>query len=262
MIKAPIRELPLREGNVSADGNCFYYSAMARHELNAQDVASPGTLALQKQAWLRGGAIDVVTAATIGGIDGELVRTFESLPGDAARAAEMLDPWRTTGHWLMPGNEHLSSAVAFGAAVHLQRSILVIERTDKGFLDPARLYGARDEEGNLLLTSSPEFGNVIQFYHCISIADALAALQVSPHRWSVCGFERNHFFYFDVEDFMGLSPAQAMAEDVTLCKVTSSDTPSPSSLLAASPSSISPPHTPHLPPSSPSPPRRSSRELS
>eukprot|EP00966_Prymnesium_polylepis_P245943 5689167-Prymnesium_polylepis.1 len=57
--------------------------------------------------------------------------------------------WRASGFWF--SNEvGKSMSFQFGVALELGRSVAVIQKSGRTFLDPVRIYGARNADGALV----------------------------------------------------------------------------------------------------------------
>jgi hypothetical protein len=103
--------------------------------------------------------------------------------------------WREPGFWFAnDGNK--SASFQFGVAAKLERPVVVIEKMGKTFLDPARVYGARDATTGELIHSveMPGAPETVPSYGMLPIADLLAKLQSSPTGYSLVEFNgSNHF---------------------------------------------------------------------
>eukprot|EP00966_Prymnesium_polylepis_P219493 5078066-Prymnesium_polylepis.1 len=70
-----------------------------------------------------------------------------------------------------------------GVAIHLGRPIAVIERLGSNFLDPARVYGARDAQGALARTSGKGTAPVtIPAFKCMPLAILLEKASCVPRQ--------------------------------------------------------------------------------
>ena len=113
----------------------------------------------------------------------------------AHAAAAAMANWREPGFWFAnDGNK--SASFQLGVAAKLERPVVVIEKMGKTFLDPARIYGARDATTGELIHSveMPGAPETVPSYGMLPIADLLAKLQSSPTGYSLVEFNgSNHF---------------------------------------------------------------------
>ncbi len=115
------------------NGDCAPMAAMAGFELTPAQAAAPDASAAQAVQLVRDGAVDVLVAANVGAVDGNVFRDAEGLPTTAAACEAAMRDWRTPHHWVAPaGMESRSAAFLFGIAAHLQRAVIVLERTAMG----------------------------------------------------------------------------------------------------------------------------------
>jgi len=157
------------------NGDCFALSAMAGHEISAEQAAAPNGETNAKVLALRNAAVDVIAgSAPIGGVDAAVVRALQLLPADAAQAEGAMARWRSLGQWRSAeGEEPLPAAFMFAVAVKLGRTVMVLEAKGGGYLSQATLYGARDATGALRRTKG---GSSIDNLYHRDMAEALRLL--------------------------------------------------------------------------------------
>ena len=179
----------------SKNGDCYPLSAMAGFEIPAYAARNPTAQTTARVRQLRQGSIELLVADTVGGIDSSVFLASEKLPADAHAAAAAMANWREPGFWFAnDGNK--SASFQFGVAAKLERPVVVIEKMGKTFLDPARIYGARDATTGELIHSveMPGAPETVPSYGMLPIADLLAKLQSSPTGYSLVEFNgSNHF---------------------------------------------------------------------
>ena len=168
---------------------------MAGFEIPAYAARNPTAQTTARVRQLRQGSIELLVADTVGGIDSAVFLASEKLPADAHAAAAAMANWREPGFWFAnDGNK--SASFQFGVAAKLERPVVVIEKMGKTFLDPARIYGARDATTGELIHSveMPGAPETVPSYGMLPIADLLAKLQSSPTGYSLVEFNgSNHF---------------------------------------------------------------------
>ena len=139
--------------------------------------------------------LEIAIAYHLGGIDAAVFLASEKLPVDAHAAAVVMANWREPGFWFAnDGNK--SASFQFGIAAKLERPVVVIEKMGKNYLNPARIYGARDATTGELIHSveRPGAPETVPSYELLPIADLLAKLQSSPTGYSMVEFNgSNHF---------------------------------------------------------------------
>ena len=179
----------------SKNGDCYPLSAMAGFEIPAYAARNPTAQTTARVRQLRQGSIELLVADTVGGVDSAVFLASEKLPADAHAAAAAMANWREPGFWFAnDGNK--SASFQFGVAAKLERPVVVIEKMGKTFLDPARIYGARDATTGELIHSveMPGAPETVPSYGMLPIADLLAKLQSSPTGYSLVEFNgSNHF---------------------------------------------------------------------
>eukprot|EP00966_Prymnesium_polylepis_P102129 2365192-Prymnesium_polylepis.1 len=122
---------------------------MAGFEITAAAARKPTPATTAKLRQVREDAIDRLTGdAAIDGIDADVFRVGELLPVDAAAAAAAMAPWREPGFW-QTNQVNKSASFQLGVALEIGRPVAVIQKSGRTFLDPARIYGARNADGAL-----------------------------------------------------------------------------------------------------------------
>ena len=150
---------------------------------------------------MRNRAVDFVTAATIGGVPGGTVRTWEKLPGDCEEASAAMLHWKSMGHYRLllsgrrgspehPDSQVRSAAFMFGVAASLGRAVLVLQLDQWDRIKtPISLYGERDTNDNLVTTKqSGTKPPTVQFHRGVSWCKALKLLKGRPRPVSVVMF--------------------------------------------------------------------------
>ena len=188
-------EIGFARSGASKNGDCYPLSAMAGFEIPAYAARNPTAQTTARVRQLRQGSIELLVADTVGGIDSAVFLASEKLPADAHAAAAAMANWREPGFWFAnDGNK--SASFQLGVAAKLERPVVVIEKMGKTFLDPARIYGARDATTGELIHSveMPGAPETVPSYGMLPIADLLAKLQSSPTGYSLVEFNgSNHF---------------------------------------------------------------------
>ena len=170
---------------------------MAGFEIPAYAARNPRLLTQTtvRVRQLRQGSIELLVADSVGGIDSAVFLASEKLPADANAAAAAIANWCEPGFWFEnDGNK--SASFQFGVAAKLERPVVVIEKMGKTFLDPARVYGARDATAGELIHSveKPGAPETVPSYEMLPIADLLAKLQSSPTGYSLVEFNGSTHF--------------------------------------------------------------------
>ena len=193
------------------NGDCYPLSAMAGFEISvtAAKVPTATTTATVRQA--RQGAIGLLSGNdAIDGIEASVFRAGEQLPEDAAAARAAMDPWRASGFWSSEGADgNKSASFQLGVALHLGRPVAVIERRGRVYLDPARIYGARDADGALLHSDAkPGAPETIPTFVLKPIADLLEMLRARPTACSLIEYNgASHFIPWLYKPAAGSSTA-------------------------------------------------------
>ena len=88
-----------------------------------------------------------------------------------------------------------SMSFMLGVALQLGRPLAVFERSKRSYLDPARVYGAHDAEGNLIhLGAKPKQPETVPTFQFVPINELLARLHAHPTSHSIIEFNgKNHF---------------------------------------------------------------------
>ena len=133
------------------NGDCYPMSAMAGFEISATAAKQPTAATTNAVREVRAGAIGILSGkAAVDGIAAVVFRAGERLPEDAVAAHDAMANWLEPGYWSSAGvNGNKSASFQLGVALHLVRPVAVIERRGKVYIDPARIYGARDADGTL-----------------------------------------------------------------------------------------------------------------
>ena len=161
------------------EGDCFFLSAMASHEILPSRALEPDAATMERVASARVASIDLIAGTqAIGGVPANMFRREEGLPVTSTACRRKLAPLRNLGEW-DAADANSFVAVMFGTAVHLGRPVHVLQRSGASYLDPARTYGARNEDGTLRRTACTHKGQAetIPTWHSIPIATLLSTLQ-------------------------------------------------------------------------------------
>ena len=139
------------------NGDCWPVSVLASaNKITTEEAAAPTPLTDGKVLATRKQGIDLVTAARIGGVDGNEVRRQElGLKVTPAASAKQLAPWKALRKWrTAPGDETLASAFQFGVAACVRPTAVLERGTTPGtLLDPVKVY-ALTEGGSLRRTAA------------------------------------------------------------------------------------------------------------
>ena len=140
-------------------------------------------------------------------------RESELIPATPEAARATLAPWLQTGFWFAGDGGNNFTFFMLGVAIHLGRPIAVIERHGSTFLDPARVYGARDAQGALVRTSGKGAAPVtIPAFKCMPLAMLLEKLRASPTAYSLVEYNgSNHFSPWIYKSDGSQPPAAALA---------------------------------------------------
>eukprot|EP00966_Prymnesium_polylepis_P283375 6547413-Prymnesium_polylepis.1 len=127
----------------------------------------------------------VASDVAIDGIPAAVFRASEQLPDDAAAAATAMTPWRQPGFWFA-NDGHKSASFQLGVALELGRSVAVIQKQGRSFLDPVRIYGARSADGALVHSEAkPGSPETIPTFKLMPIATLIERLRANPIAFSV-----------------------------------------------------------------------------
>ena len=181
----------------SADknGDCFPLSAMAGFEITAAAARKPTAATTAKVRQVREDAIDRLAGdAAIGGIDAAVFRAGERLSEDAAAAAAAMAAWREPGFW-HTNQVNKSATFQLGVGLELGRPIAVIQKSGRIFLDPTRIYGARNADGTLVHSEArPGAPETVPTFTLMPIATLIQKLRDNPVAYSVVEHNgSNHF---------------------------------------------------------------------
>ena len=168
---------------------------MAGFEISATAARLPkaGTTASVRE--VREGSVGVLAGdAAVDGIDAAVFRDGETLPQDAAAAREAMAPWLQSGFW-NSGDGNKFASFMLGVALHLERPVAVVQRQGKSFLNPVRIYGARDANGALVhSTAKPNALETVPTFKFVPFADLIETLRANPISCSVIEWNgSNHF---------------------------------------------------------------------
>ena len=211
-LNARLADVGFSRNKAKGNGDCYVLSAMAGFEISSAAARVPKAAATKSVRAAREGAIGILTGdAAVDGIDAAVLRNSEYLPVDGAAAREAIGSWLEPGFWTN-GDGNNSMSFMLGVALHLQRPVAVIERKGATFLNPARIYGARDADGGLIHTvAKPNAPETIPTFKLMPIADLLETLRTSPASCSVVEYNgSNHF------DPWGLKPSLHVAATAPL----------------------------------------------
>ena len=191
-----LEDVGFARGSARGNGDCYPLSAMAGFEISASAARTPTpqTTAVVRQP--RRDAANLLTNDTpIDGIQANVVREAEMIPSAAVEAAAALAPWRSTGFWHAGDGANKSAFFMMGVAVQLGRPVIVIEKNLRSFLDPARIYGARNADGSLVHSAAkPNAPETIPSFETVSLAEMMRLLRASPTRFSLVEYNgSNHF---------------------------------------------------------------------
>ena len=159
------------------NGDCFPLSSMCGFELTADKVEAPDADTTEAVRVSRDASVGILVGDDpIGGIAASTLRKEEGM--EEATFREKMAPWRSSYHWAT-AEAKLSAAFMFSLAVHLERTVIVLETTPDGekYIDPARAYGMRDDSE---LRRTPERRGkeeTIPFYFMIKLADLPTVLR-------------------------------------------------------------------------------------
>ena len=146
-----VKQLGFTLGEAAGEGDCYFLSLMAGHELTAAEAKAPTPSALLKVKHVREQCVALVSSpAPIGGMDSTTWRAEEGIPKTPLGSNRALKRFKDLGRW-KDRDRRKSTAVMFGAAAHLGRQVAVLEKAHGGYLSPVKIYGAR-EDGALLRT--------------------------------------------------------------------------------------------------------------
>jgi len=194
-IKAQLGEVGFTRSKAKGAGDCYPLSVMAGFEITAKAAREPTAVTTASVREMREGSIGLLAGDDpIDGIEATVFRAGERLPEDAADALDSLEPWLHPGFW-NNGNGNNSASFMLGVAVHLERPVAVLERKGRTFLNPAKVYGARDAHGALLHSDAkPGAPETIPTFKPVPVADLIETLRANPTSHSVLEFNgSNHF---------------------------------------------------------------------
>ena len=194
-VKAQLGDVGFSKAKANGNGDCYPLSAMAGFEITARAARQPteSTTAIVRET--REGSVGLLAGDDdIDGIEATDFRAGEGLPEDAAAALDAMDAWLHPGFW-NSGNGNKSASFMVGVALHLGRPVAVLERQGSTFLDPAKVYGARNAHGELVHSDAkPGAPETIPTFKLVDIADLVEMLRVQPTSHSLLEFNgSNHF---------------------------------------------------------------------
>ena len=214
VLTAKLNEINFTRSGARGNGDCYPLSAMAGFEISASAARAPRASATAAVREVRKGAVTLLTGGDpIGGIGAHVVRESELIPAAPEAARATLAPWLQTGFWFAGDGGNNFTFFMLGVAIHLGRPIAVIERHGSTFLDPARVYGARDAQGALVRTSGKGAAPVtIPAFKCMPLAMLLEKLRASPTAYSLVEYNgSNHFSPWIYKSDGSQPPAAALA---------------------------------------------------
>jgi hypothetical protein len=181
--------------SAKGNGDCFPLSAMAGFEISKTAARVPTAATTAVVQTLRKDAVGLLCSdASVDGIDAATFRSGELLPEDPDEARELMSPWLEDGHW-SNGDANKATSFMLGVALELRRPQAVVERSGKSYLDPARVYGARDANGGLVhSTAKPNRPETVPTFQLLPVRELLAQLRDRPTSCSVVEYNgKNHF---------------------------------------------------------------------
>ena len=157
------------------EGDCYPLASMCGFELSADQVATPSADTTEIVRVARNDAVDIIAGTgAIGGITSAIVRIEEGMLVETPAGFEdKMAPWRASYHWATD-EAKLSAAFMFSFAVHVERTVIVLELKSDGemYNDPARAYGMRDLKGVLCRTpAKPGKEETVPFFFSVKLAD-------------------------------------------------------------------------------------------
>ena len=194
-IKAQLGDVGFSKAKANNNGDCYPLSVMAGFEITAKAARKPTESTTASVRETREGSISMLAGDDpIDGIEATVFRAGEGLPDAAADALDAMDAWLQCGFW-NSGNGNKSASFMVGVALHLERPVAVLERKGRTFLDPVRIYGARDANDALLHSDAkPGSPESIPTYKLVPIAELIETLRANPTSHSVVEFNgSNHF---------------------------------------------------------------------
>ena len=193
-----VKALGFKLGEAEGDGDCYHLSVMAGHELTAAEAKEPTLSARSKVKHLREQSVALVSSpAPIGGIDSTTWRTEEGIAKTPLGSSRALKRFKDIGHWL-DKDKRKSTAVMFGAAAHLGRQVAVLEKAHGGYLNPVKIYGARDNEGALVRSAArPGKPEHAPSWVNAPFDELVARIEAKPCAYSLIQYNgTNHFSPF------------------------------------------------------------------
>ena len=188
-VNAQLADVGFAKSKAKGNGDCYPLSVMAGFEISATAARQPraGTTASVRQ--VREAAVGILAGdAAVDGIDAAVFRDGEGLPVDAEAAREAVAPWLESGFW-NSADGHKFASFMLSVALHLERPVAVIERKGKTFLNPVRIYGARDANGALIhSTAKPNAPETVPTFKLVPFADLVETLRTNPISCSVIEF--------------------------------------------------------------------------
>jgi len=185
-----LQEVGLTQNVVEATGNCCVLAPIAgREERSSAAIAHPTAITRRTVQSLRAASVNLITSTgNIGGIPAKAFRTSEGLTRSAQGAAVEMSRWRQSQFW-MDDVPHRSATFLFGLAVAIKRPIIVLERDKIGnLLNPSRIYGARDKNGDIVKTAATSRSPAITpAYTNIRFDDILNLISEEEKVWSTSG---------------------------------------------------------------------------
>ena len=129
----------------------------------------------------------------IDGMQALAFRVSEGLCRTANAAAKEMADWKNLRFWRDEVPRHAATFL-FGVAVILRRRIVVIEEDKHGHLiDPARVYGARDQNGALVRAAGTQISPpILPAYTDLNFSDLRARLQAETEAWIQTGHDPKH----------------------------------------------------------------------
>eukprot|EP00966_Prymnesium_polylepis_P336318 7391522-Prymnesium_polylepis.1 len=194
-----LKELGFSLHAAARTGDCWPLSVLASaNKITTAEAGAPTPLTDGKVEAARKQGIDLVSAARIGGVDGNEVRRQElGLKVTPAAAAKQLAPWKALRKWrTAPGDETLASAFQFGVAACVRPTVVLERGTTPGtLLDPCRAYAMMDGGALRRSPAAPSKPVTIPFWFELPFADLKERLAADPMAFSVVLFDRSECHY-------------------------------------------------------------------
>ena len=224
-VNSSLEQLGWKIGYAAKNGDCAPASVLASSRPTF-DASSPTESSTRLVEEARKGSIAIVAGTKkIGAVPSNVFRSNEALPRTSAAAKALLAPWLELGYW-KGDNGRCSAAFLFGIGVHVERQVAVLELAPDGhyLLDPARVYAALEENGQLRLTdATPGHPSSAPLYFTMPVCDLLVQLKNNPSSFALLSFDGNNHF----DPWLPPDKADAEVEAITSAITSSADLPVP-----------------------------------